>query len=302
MAQIESTLADPPCSRIDRFSWVPAKPRPWAERLQARLVDRLGEPLHLNLLAACVALCGDFRTKVAFDLVERRRYAYPMLKAADQALALGLLKIYVLEFGIAAGAGLRNLAWLAERVTKATGVEIGLVGFDSGAGMPPPIDYRDYPEEFIAGDFPMADYEGLLADLPASVKVILGPVETTIPGFVEKLDAPIGFVSLDVVYWSSTVAAMQVLAGPADRYLPMVQLYLGAIHRDNSCPAVGELAAVAAFNAGHPSRPIYPATHLREKRIFKSAMWLNTIYVMHTLDHPTRSGRKRLDRDIWVLP
>ncbi|MGA0099875.1 MAG: hypothetical protein ACO3LM_10360 [Steroidobacteraceae bacterium] len=50
--------------------------------------DRLGEPLHLNVLSVLVRLFGGFRAKVAFDLVERRRYAYPLLKAADEARAL----------------------------------------------------------------------------------------------------------------------------------------------------------------------------------------------------------------------
>ena len=41
-----------------------------------------------------------------------RRYAFALLKAADYAKALGIRKIYALEFGVAAGAGLVNLAWL----------------------------------------------------------------------------------------------------------------------------------------------------------------------------------------------
>ncbi|MFO1074186.1 MAG: hypothetical protein U1E17_16195 [Geminicoccaceae bacterium] len=126
----------------------------WRGKLAWQLSDRLAEPIHLNLISIFVQLFGSFRAKVAFDLVERRRYAFALLKAADYAKAQGIKKIYALEFGIAAGAGLVNLAWLAKHITKDTGVEIGIVGFDTGTGMPRPLDYRDYPEEFIEGDFP----------------------------------------------------------------------------------------------------------------------------------------------------
>jgi hypothetical protein len=268
---------------------------------ERQLRDRLAEPLHLNLVSLFVQLFGSFRAKVAFDLVERRRYAFALLKAADYAKALGVPKIYVLEFGIAAGAGLVNLAWLAKRVTADTGVAIGIVGFDSGTGMPRPVDYRDYPEEFIEGDFPLPDREALQRNLPPGVQVVYGPVGETARGFVEGLDAPVGFVSLDLAYYSSTVDAMQSLLGPADRYLPMTLVYLGAVLIDNANPAVGELLAVREFNELHRLRQVHPFTHLRDKRIFKNGMWHHHIHTLHVLDHPRRAGTQKLEREVWVL-
>lgn len=268
---------------------------------EQQLADRLGEPLHLNLASLVVRLFGGFRAKVAFDLIERRRYAMPLLKAADYAKALGVPKIYVLEFGIAAGAGLANLAWLAERVTAETGVEIGIVGFDAGTGMPPPVDYRDYPEEFVAGDFPLPDRAALERELPTSVRVVYGPVALTTRRFLDTLDAPIGFAVMDLAYYSSTVEAMAVLEGPPERYLPMTLVYLGAIRIDNANPAVGELAAVRDFNARHELRQIHPFTSLRDKRVFRRAAWLQQIYTLHVLDHPRRSGRDPLHRPVWAL-
>jgi len=50
--------------------------------------DRFCEPLHLNLLSAFVSLLGSHRSKVAFDLVRRRHYAYSVLRAADMAMRL----------------------------------------------------------------------------------------------------------------------------------------------------------------------------------------------------------------------
>ena len=59
-----------------------------ARKIKFQLKDRLGEPLHLNLLSLVVRLFGSFRAKVAFDLVERRKYAFPLLKAEWERLPL----------------------------------------------------------------------------------------------------------------------------------------------------------------------------------------------------------------------
>lgn len=111
-------------------------------------VERLTEPLHLNVLSAGVALFGSYPAKVAFDLVVRQQYAYPILFAAQSAKKLGLERIAILEFGVATGAGLLNMCELAARTEAATGVAIEVVGFDTGTGMPPAVDHRDLPEYF----------------------------------------------------------------------------------------------------------------------------------------------------------
>lgn len=119
------------------------------------LRERLTEPLHMNLASLFVAAFGSLRAKVACDLVNRPHYAYGLLAAADQAKEAGIDAITAVEFGVAAGEGLLNLCKVAERVSNTTGVRINLVGFDTGRGMPPPVDYRDHPEEFQASDYPM---------------------------------------------------------------------------------------------------------------------------------------------------
>ena len=59
------------------------------QRWERKLKDRLGEPLHLNALSALVRLFGGFRMQVEFDLIERRRYAFALLQAADWAKRYG---------------------------------------------------------------------------------------------------------------------------------------------------------------------------------------------------------------------
>jgi hypothetical protein len=118
-------------------------------------VERLSEPLHLNFISLFVGLFGSLRVKINFDLILRCQHAYALLKSADYAKSLGIKSITVIEFGVAAGAGILNICHVAKRVTAATGVEINIVGFDTGLGMPPPESYRDHPDLYAQGDFPM---------------------------------------------------------------------------------------------------------------------------------------------------
>ncbi|GEP09955.1 class I SAM-dependent methyltransferase [Methylobacterium gnaphalii] len=252
--------------------------------------ERLSEPLHLNLLSLGVALFGSYRTKVEFDLMVRQQYAFPVLFAADAAKKLGLSKIVVLEFGVATGAGLMNLCQLAERTERETGVTIEVVGFDTGTGMPPALDYRDLPEYFQEGDFPM-DFEALRQALPPRARLVIGPVEETIPDFLATVmeDAPIGFISIDVDYYSSAVHTLPILTGRPEQYLPITPVYLDDVAMDGANPWNGELLAVAEFNVAQPLRKVAPFTLLRSKRIFKNAGWIDRMYAAHIHNHPTRT-------------
>src|SRR3954454_20879786 len=98
--------------------------------------ERLTEPVHLNLLSLLVLLFGSYRMKVSWDLVIRQQYAYGILRAADLAREQGCSRVNVIEVVVAAGAVLMNMAKIAERVTKETGVSIAIHGFDTGSGMP----------------------------------------------------------------------------------------------------------------------------------------------------------------------
>jgi hypothetical protein len=271
------------------------------QRWERAFKDRLSEPVHLNVLSAFVRVFGGFRLQVEFDLVERRRYAFTLLQAADWARRYGVTRISALEFGVAAGAGLLNLASLARRVTHETGVDIDIVGFDTGTGMPAPVDYRDYPEEFREGDFPTTDRRQLEKLLPRTVRMIYGPLADTARGFADSVPSPIGFISFDLAFYSSTMDAMQVLRGPATHYLPTVPCYLGAIALETANPDVGEQRAVRDFNAASPMRKIHPMTWLRERRVFKNAWWLRQIYTLHVHDHPRRSGERSLGRAVRFL-
>jgi hypothetical protein len=263
-------------------------------KLEKVFVERLTEPLHLNFLSLFVALFGSYRTRVAWDLVVRQQYAFPILYAAEAAKKYGYKKITIVELGVARGAGLINMCRIAERTRAATGVDIRVVGFDTGSGMPPAIDYRDLPEHFQEGDFPM-DFARLRAALPSFAELVIGEVAKTIPAFVQSLsaDAPLGFVSVDVDYYSATKAALPILSGDPRAYLPLVPVYLDDIGVDGSNPWTGELLAVSEFNAENAHRKIAPFTLLRSRRIFKNTQWIDRMFAAHVHDHPQRSPSAR---------
>ena len=194
------------------------------------------------------------------------------------------------EFGVASGAGILNMCQIAERTRRATGIDFHVFGFDTGKGMPPAIDYRDLPEVFQEGDFPM-DFDKLLRSLPDFARLVIGDIEETIPSFLTSLtsDAPVGFVAIDTDYYSSTKKALRVLNGEASIYLPVLPIYLDDIAVDGSNPWTGELLAVNEFNRESKLRKIAPFSLLRSKRIFKNTQWIDRMYAAHIHDHPLRS-------------
>ncbi len=263
--------------------------------------ERLTEPLHLNMLSLFVALGGGFRSKVAFDLIVRHQNAFGLLRAADLAGQVGVRRVTAIEFGVAAGAGLMNLCRLASRITRLTGVEFEIVGFDTGTGMPEPRDYRDHPEYYRAGDFPMQDRGALLAALPPNAKLILGNIAATVPQFLSGMEAPLGFVSMDVDYYSSTVDALVIFDDNSCKYLPFVIMYLDDIEFDGHNPYCGELGAIEEFNQSRLLRKITKYNFLRQKRIFQRANWIAHMFQCHVLDHPVRAVSRDADAERRII-
>lgn len=254
--------------------------------------ERFTEPLHLNVISAFVALFGSFRTKVAHDLIIRQQFAFPILHAAEKAKEAGLKRLTIAEFGVANGAGLLNMCAIASAVTKATGIGFDVVGFDTGKGMPPALDYRDHPEMFQESDFPM-DVPRLTRALPPGARLMIGDVSETIPEFLSTLSpkSPLAFASLDVDYYSSAKRALEVFKGRPEQYRPSVLLYLDDTVIESANPWCGELLAVNEFNDENALRKIAPFPMLRARRLFKNARWIEQIYLVHVLDHEARSPR-----------
>jgi hypothetical protein len=270
-----------------RLLWSLLKRRDIWHRL---LLERLTEPVHLNLLSLCVAVFGTTRAKVLFDTLVRQQHAYGILAAADAARARGLDAVTVVELGVGSGVGLLNLCELSLRISRLAGVRIEVVGFDTGYGLPPPRDCRDHPELYQEGWFPMQK-EDVLARLPQTARLILGDMADTVPRFVASLDpaAPLGFACLDVDYYSSAKNALRLFLGDANCYLPVTPVYVDDIAHRSHNPACGELLAIREWNEEYPYRTIAFDVFLRHRRVFKDAEWLDHMYNLHVLDHPERN-------------
>jgi hypothetical protein len=233
---------------------------------------------------------GSWRAKERHGLINRPTYAYGMLRAADCAKFFGKSAVTVCEFGVATGNGLCNMADLAEQITRETGIRFEIFGFDTGRGLPPPAGCKDHPELWSGGDFSMGDVDALRARLAGRAQLVLGDIHDTIGTFTQSLrpDAPLGFVSIDVDIYTATVAALNVLGGPSECYLPAVSFYFDDVGSYFSNFACGELAAMGEYNAAHPARPIDHDRSLPGGRPDAAVNWYASMYVCHVLDHPWR--------------
>jgi hypothetical protein len=255
---------------------------------RVHLTDGLNTPGHILVLAAFTAVFGGLRSKINFDLFERREYAFGILKAADVAKSLGIPAITVCEFGVASGGGLRCMCRIASAVEKITGVKIKVVGFDTGQGMPPAKDFRDHPEYYCEGDYAPPDFDYVRRSLPSNGTLVIGEIGDTLPSWLSSFKGVIGFAAIDVDYYSSTMECLRMFEANPECLLPCTPVCFDDVLKDMHSQWAGELLAINEFNASHPMRKIAPYTNLRGSRIMKSANWLNQMFALHVLDHPTR--------------
>lgn len=259
----------------------------WLDRVRV-----LNQPLHMLVLAAAVKWFGSARARERFGLLTARpMYAYGLFRAADLARWCGLRRVTAVEFGVATGTGLLAMVEAAGHVRRETGVEVRVVGFDTAAGLPPPTDHRDHPELWSEGDFAMVNHDELRARLAGRAELVIGDIAETVGPFRQSLapDAPLGFVSIDVDLYSSTVSALRVFeAADPSLYLPAVSVYLDDVAMFTANRWCGELAAVEEFNAAHELRKFDVDRALPGRRPWPHLNWYARMRVLHVLDHPRR--------------
>ena len=254
------------------------------EKLPVRAVKR-----------ALIRRRGDFREMEAHGLVTRANYAYGILRAADLARFLGKSRATVCEFGVATGNGLCNMVELAELVRAQTGVEIRVVGLDTGAGLPAVAGYKDHPEIWSAGDFTMTNKEDLKRRVSGRAELIFGDIKDTVGGFVASLDesAPLGFISVDVDIYSGAKSALASLLGKPGLYAPAVSIYCDDVSFYFANRWCGELLAIAEFNDENATRKIDNDRSLPGHRPRQNDGWYRSMFVCHVLDHEVRTSPKQ---------
>jgi len=228
---------------------------------------------------------GNYEKRVKIGAVERAHYGYCVYNAAKLAQKLGYKKISVLEFGVAGGNGLKNLEYHAQQNSKLFKIDIDIYGFDTGRGLPEPLDYRDLPYHFKKSFFDMNISK--LQKYLKKAKLILGDIKNTSKNFFEKYNpAPIGAIFYDFDFYSSTRIALKMLEANEKYYLPRIFCYfddtLGTeieLHNDYT----GERLAINEFNQYHDNIKLGIPYYLITKRIVEP--WYHQIWICHFFNH-----------------
>jgi hypothetical protein len=242
-------------------------------------------PFRLFVRAALKRLPVSASTRALWDISDRPAYLAGVHYAARRALREGASAISIIEFGVAGGDGLLTLEREAAAVEAELGVVIRVHGFDNGpAGLPEFIgDYRDHPDKWKPGDFPM-DVDRLRSRLSPRTSLILGDVAQTVPEFFDDPRVPpIGFIAFDLDLYSSTAQALRILTLPGKRTLDHVALYFDDVEHSISHRFAGELLAIEEFNRESDDVKIDRWRGLAGDRPFPEAGWLRKMYMAHDL-------------------
>ena len=243
-------------------------------------------PLRLLVKALYGLLRVSASTRALWDISARPNYLCGVLLAAQQAREQGVAEISVVEFGVAGGNGLVCLQEEAAAVERETGILIRVFGFDRGPGGLPEFigDHRDHPDAWHPGDYPM-DEARLRARLTSRTTLILGNVRETVPTFVrEGLAPPVGFVSVDVDLYSSTMQALQLFSLPGRKLLRRTFIYFDDVEMIICHQFAGELLAIDDFNKANNSIKIDRLRGFNIERPFPEKNYLKMMYVAHDLD------------------
>jgi hypothetical protein len=273
------------------------------EKTKLSLLGRLAmePPFRILVRGLLKKLNVSARTRARWELSKRPAYLLGVLTAAEQALRQKVAEISAIEFGVAGGEGLLTLQDEAKAVEDETGIGIRVYGFDAGPGGLPDFigDYRDHPDAWRPGDFPM-DIDLLRSRLTSRTALILGNVRDTVRTFFRDYQPPtVGFVSFDLDLYSSTRDALQLLRVPDRRMLWHVPLYFDNIESFFHHRFAGERLAIAEFNEQGNDVKIDKWRGVAKGRPFPERSFLKRVYVAHDL---SAISRVALKRDAVLLP
>ena len=254
-----------------------------------KIVERLfNEPFPIR--KACQVVIrrlgiGSYAFRLSIGAVTRPNYAFLIYHAARLAAQLGQPRVSILEFGVAGGVGLIALEHHAEQVEKLFPVKIDIYGFDTGEGIPVPVDYRDFMYMLKPGFYKM-DIPALRARLKRA-ELVLGDVSGTVAGFIKKYNpAPIGAVAHDMDLYSSTVTGLKLFDADPIHFLPRVLCYFDEAtgHEEELFgDYTGERLAIHDFNESHSMVKLSPVYWLRA--VPAAPEWHHCVWSAHFFDH-----------------
>jgi hypothetical protein len=231
---------------------------------------------------------ASFDFAAHFDAIPYTQYAVGMQTAVRYAQLFGANGFTAIEFGVAGGNGLLAMARHAEALTRKTGIKIEVVGFDAGAGLPATRGWQDAPWVWRQGDYPL-DATKLERRLEGKARFLIGLIEETFPRWLteRRNDLPMGFISIDIDYYSSSRAILDILSTcSAEALLPITEVYLDDILCFGVPRCAGELAAVREFNEAQMMRQFDREDWIAEWRPFCEKLWLKRLYSLYAFDHP----------------
>jgi hypothetical protein len=199
---------------------------------------------------------------------------------------IGVKRVCLIEFGVAGGNGLIALDRAAQLLELQFNVRVDVYGFDSGQGLPKPADYRDLPNIFSQGGYPMDEKQ--LKKRLNRAELIIGPVKETVPSFIASKPAPVTFIANDLDLYSSTVESFKLLAAGTSVLMPRIHCHFDDILGFTFADHNGERLAIAEFNRSMSLRKISPIYGLRYyvPTSCMDANWVEKAYMVHVLDHP----------------
>lgn len=258
------------------------------------ILTRLAEepPFRLVSLAFIKRFAKYPATRARWSAGPYPQYLTGLVEAAEVAKIDRVATITAIEFGVASGRGLLALQRHAQSVESVTGVNIKVVGFDAGSGLPElTLDHRDHPDYWRAGDFPM-DVARLTAQLePGRTELKLGDVRSTVPEFMRTDHAPVGFVSFDLDLYSGTVAALPILR--TGRMLRRTPLYFDDVYQSLNHKWAGERLAITEFNDTSESVKIDQWHGVRHNKVFPESHVWDGMYIAHDLHSISRYSMQR---------
>lgn len=216
-------------------------------------------------------------------------YGFGVQTAANLATALNVPRISAMEWGVVQGDNLVQLERIAKVVASHYRIGVDVAAFDTGKGLPPPLDYRDCPHIWGEGFYTM-DVDRVRSRI-SSANLLLGNIGASISSYLDQPDvAPVGFVACNLDYYSLASEALEALSSArCEMRLPRVLMLFDDVlfperaggHNDWT----GERLAIREFNAKHPLMKIVPFAGLRWMRQ-SPAYWHEMVYVLHDFAHP----------------
>lgn len=219
----------------------------------------------------------------------RLSYSLGLLHSVYQAKVCDINHITVVELGVANGNGLESIIKTAQFLEKQFDIKFNVVGFDLETGLPHPKDFRDHPEIWQSGQFQAREISEFCKN---NSNIVFGDLADTLPSWCNTFQGTLGWVSVDVDFYSSTKSAWPLFKMDPERYLPATPMHVDDINVDLLYnPWCGEGLALKEFNDCHNYRKIEE----------KSRIWnIENFHVLHVLDHPWRQGTKQPPRPISI--